>query len=538
MISNMFTVTKKTLRARASASPTTASPTAASTATEPLSGPLHTTSIVAAAALVSVALSTQLSAATLEVAIDSSPAGLDPHLITAFNSVVIVQSTVYEGLTAINKDLSIGPGLATSWTVSDDSLSYEFTLPEGVTFHDGSSFDAEDVAASIRRVQNEDIASPLASRVSPITNIEVVNPNTIVLSLDEPFAAILSSLAGIAIVPSEKEADKESLQQVPVGTGPFKFDSWTPNSHISLVKFDGYRTAGKPALDGVDVNFVPESATRQVGIAGGDYHLLPGIDPATALQLDANPSLQVQRTQDVSYTLLGMNTTRAPLDNAKTRQAINLLLNREEIIAGALFGAGVPAGPLSPALATWALDSSSYTCYQTDVDAAKALLEEAGASDAKLSILVLPRQDAKDIAQVIQQQLAAGGIEVELLNKEIGDFVSDWKNSDFDMFVSANGGSPDPDEYFYRTFRTGGSTNVFKYSNEEIDGWLDEGRKLTDPAARKAVYDKVQSKLACEGPIAHLAYGNLATAVSKKVSGFEIYSNGRLASLVNATVAE
>ncbi|MFT4726545.1 MAG: peptide/nickel transport system substrate-binding protein [Granulosicoccus sp.] len=490
------------------------------------------------ATLASVSLAGQIQAATLEVAIDSSPAGLDPHLITAFNSVVIVQSTVYEGLTAVQQDLSIGAGLASSWTVSDDSLTYEFTLPVGATFHDGSSVDAEDVAASLRRVQSADIASPLASRVSPITGITVVDAQTIRLSLDEPFAAILSSLAGIAIVPSEMETDKEGLQQTPVGTGPFMFDSWKPNSHISLVKFNDYRVDGLPTLDGVNVNFVPESATRQVGIGGGDYHLLPGIDPATALQLAANPMVTVQQTQNVSYTLLGMNTTRAPLDNAKTRQAINMLLNREEIIAGALFGSGVPAGPLSPALATWALDTSEFACYERDVESAKALLKEAGAEGAKISILVLPRQDAKDIAQVIQQQLAAGGIEVELQNKEIGEFVQDWKGSNFDMFVSANGGNPDPDGYFYRTFRSGGSTNVFKYSDSEIDGWLDEGRKLTDPAARKVVYDQVQRKLACEGPIAHLAYGNLSTAVSNKVGGFEIYSNGRLSSLLNATLSD
>lgn len=490
------------------------------------------------AAVASIILCGQVNAATLEVAIDSSPAGLDPHLITAFNSVVIVQGTIYEGLTNVNNDLSIGPGLADSWTVSDDSLNYEFKLPAGVKFHDGSALDAEDVASSLRRVQSEDIASPLASRVSPITGIEVIDPQTIKLSLDEPFAAILSSLAGIAIVPSEMETDKEALQQTPIGTGPFQFDSWTPNSHVSLVKFDGYRKKGLPTLEGVDVNFVPESATRQVGISGGDYHLLPGIDPATALQLEANPQVNIQRTQNVSYTLLGMNTTRAPLDNAKTRRAINMLLDREEIIAGALFGAGVPAGPLSPALATWALDTDEYNCYKRDVDGAMALLKEAGAETAKLKILVLPRQDAKDIAQVIQQQLSAGGVEVELLNKEIGDFVSDWKNSDFDMFVSANGGSPDPDEYFYRTFRTGGSTNVFKYSDSEIDGWLDEGRKLTDPVARKAIYDQVQRKLACEGPISHLAYDNLATAHSAKVSGFEIHPMGRLSSLIDVTISE
>jgi len=476
------------------------------------------------------------SATNVNVAIDSSPAGLDPHLITAFNSVIIVQNNIYEGLTHINSDLSVGPGLAESWDVSSDGLTYTFNLVKGVSFHDGSAMDADDVKSSIMRVQSEDVASPLASRVSPIVDMNVVNSSTIELKLNEPFAAILSSLAGIAIVPSEYQNDIDTLQQTPIGTGPFKFEEWQPNSHIQMSKNENYRTPGFPKVDGVRVSFVPESATRQVGLANGEYDILPGVDPATALQLQANSNIDIFQTRNLSYTLLGMNTTRAPLDNANVRKAINLLLNRSEIIDGALFGAAVPGGPLSPALATWAMNTDSFSCYSHDVDAAKKLLSDAGISmPIKLEILVLPRQDAKDISQVIQQQLNAGGFEITLANKEIGEFVQDWRNSDFDMFVSANGGNPDPDQYFYRTFRTGGSTNVFKYSDGEIDSLLDAGRKSTSISERKTIYDQVQTKLACEGPIAHLAYGDLSTAVNKSVKGFEIYATGRLASLISVT---
>ncbi len=133
---------------------------------------------------------------------------------------------------------------------------------------------------------------------------------------------------------------------------------------------------------------------------------------------------------------------------------------------------------------------------------------------------VLPRQDTKDIAQIAQQELAAGGIELDLHNQEIGDFVQSWKNSDFDMFVSANGGNPDPDQYFYRTFYTGGSTNVFKYSDPALDKLLDTGRNSTDMAARKQAYDQVQKTLACDGPILHVAYADLATAVGAKLHGY------------------
>ena len=488
------------------------------------------------AALICLLNINNLSASTVNVAIDSSPAGLDPHLITAFNSVIIVQNNIYEGLTNIDSDLSVQPGLAKSWNVSSNGLTYTFNLHPNVSFHDGSKMDADDVKASILRVQSKEMASPLASRVSPIKDIKVVNATTIQLVLNEPFAAILSSLSGIAIVPSEYQDDTETLQKTPIGTGPFKFASWQPNSHIQLNKFNDYRMNGFPKVDAVKVSFVPESATRQVGLSNGEYDILPGVDPATALQLQANSNVEIYQTRNLSYTLLGMNTTRKPLDNANVRKAINLLLNRKEIIDGALFGAGVPGGPLSPALATWAMDTNKFDCYSNDVSEAKKLINDSGIkTPIELEILVLPRQDAKDISQVIQQQLNSGGFDIKLANKEIGEFVQDWKNSDFDMFVSANGGNPDPDQYFYRTFRTGGSTNVFKYSDSEIDGWLDQGRQSTSTSERKSIYDQVQQKLACEGPISHLAYGDLSTAVNKSIKGFEIYATGRLASLVSVT---
>ena len=117
-------------------------------------------------------------------------------------------------------------------------------------------------------------------------------------------------------------------------------------------------------------------------------------------------------------------------------------------------------------------------------------------------------------------------------------FVQDWRNSNFDLFASTNAGSPDPDDYFYRTFRTGGSTNVFKYSNAEVDTLLDRARATTDQAARKADYAKVQSMLACEGPIAHLVYSQLFTARRTNVQGFDIVANRQLTGLANVSLGQ
>lgn len=474
----------------------------------------------------------------LEIAIDSAPAGLDPHLVTAFNSVLIVQSTIYEGLTALDTSLAVVPGLAQSWDVSEDGLSYTFNLRDGVRFHDGSEMTAEDVAASIRRVQSTEIASPLASRIDTITEIEIIGPQTIRLTLSAPYAPLLSSLAGIAIVPATFEAEAEALQQNPVGTGPFRFAEWQPNAFIRLERFDDH--AGEvPSLDSVRFQFVPEAATRQVGLVSGEYHLLPGIDAATALQLSAQPTITLHEKRDLGYSLVGMNVTRGPLGDPRVRRAVNMLVDRQEIIDGALFGAGVPAGPLSPALVDWTLDTAEFPCYTPDPEGARTLLAEAGIdTPVPIVMKVLPRQDTRDIAQILQQQLAAGGFEVELVNQEIGQFVQDWRNSDFDMFVSLNGGQPDPDQYFYRTFFGGGSTNVFQFDDAEVNTLLDSGRSTTDMAARQEIYADVQRALACEGPVAHLAYGTLTTATAMRVQGFEKHPLNRLDSLPAVTLAD
>ena len=151
---------------------------------------------------------------------------------------------------------------------------------------------------------------------------------------------------------------------------------------------------------------------------------------------------------------------------------------------------------------------------------------------------VLPRQDIKDIAQVVQEQLNKAGFKVELKNQELGQFVQDWRNSNFDLFASTNAGSADPDDYFYRTFRTGGSTNVFKYSNPKVDQLLDTARSSLDQGARKKAYEEVQKELACQGPVAHLAYGTLFSAARQNLQGYDILANRSLSTLKNASTGQ
>ena len=260
-----------------------------------------------------------------------------------------------------------------------------------------------------------------------------LDASTVEVTLKEPSAAFLPALASIAIVPRRFETSKDGLQRVPVGTGPFKFKEWQPNGFIELEKHTGYWNKAQPKLDGVKFSIVPESATRQVGLNSGQYAMLPNIDAATALQVRGRPNIKIDETLELAYTLIGMNTAKPPFDNPKVREALNYALDRGDIVKAALFGAGVPGGPLSPALKDWALDTKTFPCFTHSAEHARDLLKQAGVTmPIALTLLVLPRPDTRDIAQVAQAQLEDAGFKVELKIPELGQFVQDWRNSNFE----------------------------------------------------------------------------------------------------------
>ena len=492
-------------------------------------------SLLAGAAMVLVA-TRAAAAATLQVAVAQSPAGLDPHVTTAFSSLLIYDN-IYDGLTVVAPDLTVQPALATDWAISEDGMTYTFTLREGVTFHNGDAFDAGDVVASIERVMAEETGSPIASRFTSIEGMSADGPHQITLQLSEPYSPLLSQLATLMIVSEEYLAAGGDLQREPVGTGAFMLSEWAPDTYLHLDAHGDYWLDGLPRVDAVRFSIVPEASTRQIGIATGTYHLMPEVDAATALLLDGDPNVVLLETNDLAYSLIGLNVAEPPFDNPTARLALNYALDREAIIAAALFGKGDPAGPLPLAL-SGTLPTSAYPCYQPDADQARALLDESGVDPAFTLNVLGSLQQVVDIAQVAQAQLNAAGFEVELNVQELGEFVQDWRNSNFTAFVSLNGGSIDPDGHLYRTVRSGGSTNVFGYADPQIDAWLDRARSETDPEARTAIYADVQRALACEGPIAFLTFGVLATAHRPEVTGFVLSPNRSLRSLRSTSITE
>ena len=488
--------------------------------------------IIAALSLVLGLAAAPAQAQVLEIAVDQSPVGLDPHVATAFSTTMVL-STIYEGLTAISPDLRVVPALAESWTESPDGLTYTFRLRPNATFHDGNALTPMDVIASVARVRDPKTGSPFASRFAMVSQLVPDGDNGVRFVLTTPSASFLAQLASLAIVP----AGDTDLAKRPDGTGPFRFKEWQPNTFIALEHNAGYWQHGRAALAAIRFDIVPEATTRRLGLTGGTYQLLPTLDAATATALKAASGVRLLETQDLAYSLVGMNVTKPPFDKPAVREALNYALNRAQIVQAAYFGQAAPAGPLSPALKDWALPVSAYACYRPDPAKARELLKQAGLTlPVKVTLNVLGSLPlVVNIAQVVQAQANKAGFDVTLNVQEAGRFIQDWRAGNFEAFASLNSGGPDPDDYFGRTFQTGGATNVYKYSNPKLDQILSEARAVPQ-ARRKVLYDEAQKMLACDGPVAHLAYGTLFAAERSNVQGFRLNPTRSLLGLRDVTI--
>ncbi len=497
----------------------------------------HAKGLMRAAIIGAGMVATVVSAQTLEIATDTSPAGLDPHIVPAFSSTMIT-GNIYEGLTFIDRSLVPAPLLATSWTVSADGKTYRFKLKRGVKFHNGKEMTADDVVASYKRVLDPKTSSPYATRFNMVKSV-TADGGDVVFALEEPSAPFLGQLSSVAILPADLIAKGGDFQRAPVGTGPFMFDRWVTDAYVSLTKFPGYHEAGLPKLAGLKFNIVPESSTREAGVAGGTYQFLPVVDSISALSLQSKPGVSMLRTADLSYSLVGMNTSKPPFDNEKVRQALNYALDRDEIVKAVYVGRAVVATPVPAALSQWAVGRSEFACYQHSADKARELLKQAGvAMPLPITINVLPQQVTTDTAQVVQAQLEKAGFKVTLNVQEIGKFVADWRASNFSAFISLNAGGIDPDDYFYRAFRSGGSANVFKYANPALDEALDKARTITAPAERKKIYTQIQKDIACGGPVAFIASGELVTAMRGEVKGYTTLGTRGLTYLKETTLSK
>ncbi len=420
----------------------------------------------------------------------SEPDQLDPHKTSAYASFQVLEN-VYDTLVQPAEDLSMEPALAESWEISDDNLTWTFMLRAGVRFHNGRELVAEDVVYSFQRVIDEGLNG---WRFGAVESMSAPDDSTVVISLKQPSPNLLVSIAGfkgMAIVPREIVEDG-SIGTNPVGTGPFRFVSRSPDEGIVLEKNPDYWRAdeGFPKLEGIRFVQIPDAGTKLTALRTGEVHWIDAVPPQDIESLAAESGITVGRVPGGDYHYFALNQNRAPFDDTRVRRALAMAIDRDVIAEAAQFGAATANQTAIPASnAAWYFDYAPYRA--ADVDGAKALLEQAGVSDLSIQFLVTSDfPETVTQAQVIAAQLAAIGVTVEINDVDFSTWLDLQGKGEFDAFMLSWIGNIDPDDFYYAQHHSTGGFNFQGYANSEVDRLLDAGRVETDQAARRALYDQ------------------------------------------------
>lgn len=466
----------------------------------------------------SLALLAGAAAQEATLAASTQPETLDPQATAATSSFQTTKS-LYDTLVEVGPDGTIGPSLATAWSISEDGTIWTFELAHA-TFHDGSSFDAADVVATLDRVRDPALASPNAEEFAAIESAEAVDDRTVRLTLDRPAPALLGTLASGwgAILPSEGIEAGHDFGNEPIGTGPFELDTWVRDSHVRLTAF-GDHFRGRPALDAVRIRFVQDSAVQLQGLLAGEFHVIDTVAAADHPVVESDPAVELIREPSGLVLVAPLNARRPYLDDDRVRRALNLAVDKE-IVLEAAYGGGTPVGTFMEAGSPWLPEDVEPYAY--DPERARALLDEAGVPDDWRLDLALPQPYEPHVqaGQILQDMLGDVGVDAEIRVLEWGVWLDDVYGGehDFDAAVIGHTGKLDP------TGRLEGygdpDENYVGHDDPEVVEWLARARAETDPDARAELYARVLRRLHEAAPFVYFGTPYRTHARVVELEGF------------------
>jgi peptide/nickel transport system substrate-binding protein len=479
-------------------------------------------------------------AGTLVVGLVAEPVNLDPAQVTDLNSNRVGRRVVETLVTFPDEKTEVVPGLAESWTISKDGLQYTFKLRKGISFHDGTPFNAAAVKFSIERQINPEHPAAKLGKY-PFANyffgnvkaVEVLSDDRVAFLLKEPrasFLAILTAGAASIVSPTAVTKTGQDYPSRPVGTGPFRFGSWERGQRVVLEKNPSY-WKGPVKYDRVVFRPIVEDQARLTELLTGQLDLIVGVPADFVSQLESNPRLSLLKQTGVHVWYLGINNQKKPFDDRRVRQALNYAVDKEAIVRDVLKGTGaISKGPVMPN--TWGAEPG-LRAYPHDPARAKKLLAEAGYPNGFTTTLWVPEsgsgmQSPVAMSTVIQSNLKAVGVTVNMQTMEWGAYLAKLRSKEQELFaLSWMAGMEDPDMVMYPLLHssqwTPNGPNRALYRNEQFDKLLTEARLTTDQARRAAMYRQAQKILIEDAPWIFVDHEVQIAAHSKRVSGFKLH---------------
>ncbi|KXZ40232.1 peptide/nickel transport system substrate-binding protein [Alkalithermobacter thermoalcaliphilus JW-YL-7 = DSM 7308] len=451
---------------------------------------------------------------------------LDPHGTNDQPSSRVMKQ-IYNTLVTANEDMEIVEGLAEKWEAVDEK-TWEFTLRQGVKFHNGEELKASDVKFTLERMLGSDQVSHI---VEAIESVEAPEDYKVVIKLKEPFAPILFHLSHTAASILNEKAVKEAgddYGQRPVGTGPFKFVSWQSGDRIELEAFEDY-FEGAPQIKKVTFRNITEGTSRTIALETGEVDIAYDIEAIDKEKVISNDKLDLIEEPSLSLSYIGFNTQKEPFNKKEVRQAISHAINRDDIIAVVLNGAGEKAGaPIGPRVFG---HNPNIKPHEYNVEKAKELLKQAGYENGfKTTIWTNDSPARIQIAQIVQAQLKEIGIDVAIETLEWGSYLDRTARGEHDMFilgwVTVTGDADYGLYALYHSSAKGGAGNRSFFENAKVDELLEKGRTTVDASEREKIYYEVQEIIVDETPIANLTYGNHNVGIQKGVKGFRLHPAG------------
>jgi peptide/nickel transport system substrate-binding protein len=494
--------------------------------------------VLALAVLLSGGCAQEREPGTVVMLIEASPISLDPRIGTDAQSQRI-GNLLFDPLLVRDRNFNLQPWLAASWE-SPDPRTYIFRLRRDARFHDGRPLTARDVRYTFESLLGGEVESAKAPAFSRVAAVEALDDHTVVIRLKEPYASFLTNLTqgAFGVVP---EGAGPLLGAAPVGSGPFRFVRAAQDEEIVLARNADYWRE-PPRIEGVRFRIVPDATTRALELRKGAADIALNSLPADMVEaLRREPHLTITQGPGYTFQYLALNAANSEL-TPTVRRAIAHAVNRDELISTLWRGLVRPATSILPP-EHWAF-AHGLAEYQFDRDRARELLDAAGLKpDAhgvrlRLEMKTSTDQTGRELAAVIQDQLARVGIDIEIRSYEFATFYADIQKGHFDLFsLRWLGANEDPDilEYVFASskFPPAGA-NRGRYSNAEVDRLIDLGRNATDPAARRAAYVPVQEIVNSELPYIPLWYLNTVAVHNRRLTNLNLFPNGNYDFLAEA----
>lgn len=480
-----------------------------------------------------------------------SPSGIDPHL-NASSELGIPLRSVYD--TLVYRDAKSGefvPGLAESWQISGDGLTYTFLLRKDVTFHDGTSFTAEAVKVNLQRILDPGNNSVKAAQLlGPVRSVQVHDAYTVSIILSEPFAPLMDGLSqpylGIASPKALAETDAATYQFHQVGTGPYRFVEYVVNDRLVLERNPNYKwgpsivtNPGVPAVDRIIFRFYPDPASRTLALESGDAQIMGELLPADALRLSAGSKFRIDAEaipgQPMQFL---MNTTRKPTDTLAVRQALLLATDRQAIVQSVFQGfSPIAYGPLSST--TGYFDPAIQGRYAYDPVQAAALLNSAGLTDSdgdgwrddkgkpvELTLVIPPWGLIPEVSQLVKSQWESG-LKLHVRIRQVASFplLGDEAKAGAYNLIALNFFGADP-VVLNSFYESAGTLNWSHVSDPDLNQILASAQRAVDPVKRGQLYARAQAKIMDSALVLPIRdYVNL-NGVSAGLQGLHFDSQG------------